>query len=157
MSADPPGGITMATSPPVLTGQSRRIVGILLLSLVAVEFGGYYLVQLASGRQEVTEFQDDFARAGHAHAGVLVTLALVIVVLADAAQVRGAWGYAARLGVPLAAILMPAGFFLSSAGAGATEPNGLIALVWLGALSLAAGVVSAGLGLLRGPGRPAGA
>jgi hypothetical protein len=54
----------------------------------------------------------------------------------------------ARTAIPLAAILMPAGYFLSSAGAGRTEPNRLIYLLYAGAVSLALGVVSLGLALL---------
>jgi len=50
--------------------------------------------------------------------------------------------------VPLAAILMSAGFFLSSAGTGRTPPNALICLVYAGAVSLAAGVITLGIDLL---------
>lgn len=50
--------------------------------------------------------------------------------------------------MPVAAILMPAGFFFSAMGRGRTRPNGFIALVWLGAASLAAGVPATGVGLL---------
>ena len=61
----------------------------------------------------------------------------------------GVGGWVARLGIPTAAILMPAGFFFSSMGAGRTEPNGLVVLLWLGAASLAAGVITLGVRLLR--------
>lgn len=141
-----------------LSRASRRIAGLLLLSLVAVESGGYYLTRVASGAVELTEFQTAFARAGHAHAGVLVSLSLVAVMLADAAGLTGAFGYLARLAIPAAAILMPTGFFLSSMDDGATEPNGLVMFLWLGAACLAVGVVSLGVALLRGttqPDRPA--
>jgi hypothetical protein len=43
---------------------------------------------------------------------------------------------------------MPAGFFLSVAGRDVQRPNRLIVLVWLGATSLAAGVLTLGIGLL---------
>jgi hypothetical protein len=137
----------MATASLTLSRTSRRIAGLLLLSIVAVESGGYYLTRVASGKEQLTAFQVAFSRAGHAHAGVLVVLGLVMIMLADATTLRGVAGYVARLGVPLAAILMPTGFFLSSAGAGRTEPNGAIVLLWLGAASLAAGVVTLGLTL----------
>jgi hypothetical protein len=77
-----------------------------------------------------------------------VTLALVCQILADAADLSGFPAGLARSGVPMAAILMPAGFFFSSAGPQATKPNGLVVLLYAGAVSLAAGVVALGIGLL---------
>ena len=54
-----------------------------------------------------------------------------------------------RIGLPdTAAILFPAGFFGSSAGRGATQPNRLIALLYLGVVALTAGVLALGIGLL---------
>jgi hypothetical protein len=141
--------------PITLSRESRRIAGVLLLSIVAVESGGYYLTRVARGAVELTAFQQSFARAGHAHAGVLVTLSLIGVVLADAVGARGAAGWVARLGVPLAAILMSAGFFLSSMGQGRTQPNGLIVVLWLGAACLTAGVVTLGTLMLRSGSRAA--
>ncbi|MCC8243962.1 hypothetical protein [Saccharothrix luteola] len=128
---------------------SRRLAGVLLLSVVGVEFGGRFLTRVVQGEVPLTEFQQSFFRAGHAHAGVLVILSLVCLLFADAADVRGLWGWVARLGVPIAAILMPAGFFFSAMGADVTRANGLIVLLYAGGLSLAAGVVSLGIGLLR--------
>lgn len=119
-----------------LSPTSRRIAGLLLLSLVTVEFGGYFLTRVASGEEELTGFQVGFSRAGHAHAGVLIVLSLVCLLLADATGLRGGMGYVARLAIPAAAILMSAGFFLSSAGEGTTEPNSMIVILWLGAASL---------------------
>jgi hypothetical protein len=79
---------------------------------------------------------------------VLVIAALICQLLADAADLRGFPGALARSGVPLAAILFPAGFFLSSMGKGRTEPNRLIWLLYIGAAVLAASVISLGIGLL---------
>jgi hypothetical protein len=45
---------------------------------------------------------------------------------------------------------MSAGFFLSSAGRGATRPNRLILLVYVGAVALGVGAASLGLALLIG-------
>lgn len=132
-----------------LSRQSRIIAGVLLLTIVTIEFGGYYLTTIVSGQVELTEFQEAFARAGHAHAGVLVILGLVGVLMADAAGLRGNLGLLARVAIPVAAVLMSSGFFVSSLGEGRSEPNGLIVLLWLGALCLAVGVVTLGVGLLR--------
>ncbi len=132
----------------VLSGSARIVAGVLLVSIVAVEVGGAYVLRLMRGRGPATEFQQTFSRAGHAHAGVLVTLALVVLVYVDAAELPG-WAEAvAARGVPAAAILMPAGFFFASAGSGRTEANRWIVLVWLGAGTLAVGVATTGVGLL---------
>jgi hypothetical protein len=53
-----------------------------------------------------------------------------------------------RSSLALAPILMSAGFFLSVVSPGAQRPNRLIALVYLGAVLLAAGAVTLGLSLL---------
>jgi hypothetical protein len=139
--------------PPLpLSRHSRITAGVLLLSLVAVETGGWYLTQVVTGGVELTTFQQDFARAGHAHAGMLVTLGLIGLLLADAAGLTGVRGVLGRHCVPIGALLMSAGFFLSSGGQGTTEPNGLIALVWIGAISLAVGLITLGGSLLAGSG-----
>jgi hypothetical protein len=122
--------------------------GVLLLTIVAVQSGGLYMLALIRGRAAATPFQITFARAGHAHAGVLVILSLVAQIYVDAAALTGALEAVARNEIPLAAILMPAGFFFSSAGAGRTQPNAAIWLLYAGAVSLAAGVVALGVGLL---------
>jgi hypothetical protein len=131
-----------------LSADSRTTAGILLLTIVFIEYGGTYVLRIVRGRHRLTSFQRAFARAGHAHAGVLVILALVVQILADAAHMDGLAGTLAQDGVPIAAILMPAGFFLSSIGRDATKPNRLIVLLYAGAVSLAAGVVALGVGLL---------
>ena len=133
----------------MLSPESRHLAGAVLLTIVGIEFGGWFMTRIVGGKVAMTPFQKSFARAGHAHAGVLVTLALVTLVLADAAALDGVLGWLARVGTPAAAALMSAGFFFSSTGRGeVTKPNKLIWLVWMGALSLAVGVVTLGLGLL---------
>lgn len=131
-----------------MSDESRVLAGILLLALVTVETGGLYLVRPVRGTADATPFQIAFARAGHAHAGVLLVLALVCQLLVDAADLSGLWDRLARQGVPAAALLMPAGFFFSSMGAGRTTPNRLIVLVVLGAAVLALGLATLGAGLL---------
>jgi hypothetical protein len=133
----------------VLSSASRYLAGVVLLTIVGIEFGGWFMTRIVRGQVPMTPFQKTFARAGHAHAGVLVTLSLVTLVLADAADLTGVLGWLARLGAPAAAALMSAGFFVSSMGRGeVVRPNRFIWLVWLGALSLAVGVATLGIGLL---------
>lgn len=131
-----------------LSNDARTTAGILLLTLVAVESGGHFMLRVVRGRVPATDLQRSFFRAGHAHAGMFVTLALVVQVLADAAHLSGLTESLARDGVPIAAILIPAGFFLSVARPGATKPNRLVVLLYAGIVSLAVGVVALGIGLL---------
>ena len=49
-----------------------------VLSLVTVEYGGWALLTFISARRgQLNDFQTQFFRAGHAHAGVLLVLSLV--------------------------------------------------------------------------------
>lgn len=132
----------------MLSDESRVLAGILLLALVTVETGGLYLLKIARGRQRATPFQEKFARAGHAHAGVLLLLALLCQPFADATDQTGFLDWLSRSGVAVAALLMPGGFFFSSMGAGRTEPSRLIVLVFAGAALLALSLASLGIGLL---------
>jgi hypothetical protein len=132
----------------VLSAEARSTAGVLLLTIVLVEWGGLYMLRIVRGRHPVTAFQQAFSRAGHAHAGVLVSLSLIAQLFADAAHASGLLAVPARTAVPLAAVLMPVGFFLSSAGRGATKPNSFVWLLYAGAVSLGIGVASLGLALL---------
>src|SRR5215468_5190501 len=49
---------------------------IVLLSLVTVEYGGWALLGFLTGRGTLGAFREQFFRAGHAHAGVLLVLSL---------------------------------------------------------------------------------
>ena len=92
--------------------------------------------------------RQNFFRAGHAHAGVLIILALVCQVLADGANLPPGLLFAPRLGVPVRNILMPAGFFLFSDSTERQPPGKAVALICIGALVLAATVLTLGIGLL---------
>jgi hypothetical protein len=131
-----------------LSNDSHTTAGILLLTILAVEYGGLTVLRIVRGRQPATEFQKSFARAGHAHAGVFVVFALIAQILAEAAHLNGAANIVARDGIGAAAVLFPAGFFGSSAGRGTTEPNKLILLLYIGVVALTAGVLALGIGLL---------
>jgi hypothetical protein len=136
---------------------TRRLAGVLLILLPTVALGGGSLLTMIVG--EIPGYLDnpvrqDLWRAGHAHAGIMLILSLVVLRYVDETGLRGGWLWLARGGVPVAAILMPAGFFLSILWPEQTEPNALIALVPLGGLFLVAGVLITGIGLLRGGAAP---
>ncbi|GEN79296.1 hypothetical protein [Actinotalea fermentans] len=131
-----------------LAEEARVTAGIVLLTIVTIEAGGGFLVAVATGKVPATEFQRRFFRAGHAHAGVLVLLGLVCLLLAEVTALEGAWLWLARTGVLVAAVLMPMGFFFSAMGRDRTRPNRAVWLLPVGAAVLAAGVLTLGIGLL---------
>ena len=132
----------------VLAADARITAGIVMLTIVGIESGGLFLLRTARSNPGYTDFQRSIFRAGHAHAGVLVILGLLCLVLTGATGLTGFWAWLAGTGVLIAAILMSAGFFFSAMGAGRTSPNRFIGLILAGATSLAAGVVTLGFGLL---------
>ena len=131
-----------------LTDASRIIAGAILLTIVTIQVGGWFMTKIVRGDVPMTDFQKSFARAGHGHAGVLVILSLVGLLYVDQTSLSGVPLWLGRLGIPVAAILMSGGFFASSAGKDRTKPNQFIWVLWVGALSLAVGVVTLGLGLI---------
>jgi hypothetical protein len=95
--------------------------------------------------------RQNFFRAGHAHAGVILILSLICQILADAAVLPSSLLWAVRVGVPLAAILISSGFFFSMLSPTTTEVSGAVSLIYAGAVILALAVVTLGVGLLRSP------
>jgi cytochrome b561 len=122
--------------------------GIVLLTVVAIAYGGTFMLRVVNGGVPTNDLQRSYFRAGHAHAGVLVTLGLVVILLLGAGKDVPSWSRTLGDFVLFAAILMPAGFFLSVIGRDPQRPNRLKILIWLGALSLTVGVVGAGIGLI---------
>jgi hypothetical protein len=126
--------------------------GIILITVPTIQYGGYFLLtslmNKGSGYME-NPLRQNFFRAGHAHAGVIVILSLVCQILADGAVLPDTLLWFVRIGVPLSAILISSGFFFSVLPPGATQPSGAVALIYLGAVVLASSVVMLGVGLLR--------
>lgn len=131
-----------------LTDPARITAGIVLLAAITVTTGGWLLTQIIQGKVEATGFQKSFYRAGHAHAGVLIVLGLICLLLTEATSLTGGWLWLSRTGVFIAAIVMPAGFFLSALGKGRTNPSRWILLLWVGAGFLIAGLATCAIGLL---------
>jgi hypothetical protein len=139
-----------------MSRESRMLAGILLIVLPTVMFGGLSLLSFLMGDTPGyvdNPLRHDLFRAGHAHAGVYLVLSLVMLRYVDEAVLSPFWKWLARSGAPIAAILIPAAFFLSVASPAAKEPNGLMNLAYVGAVFLAAAVLTLGVGLLRAAGQ----
>jgi hypothetical protein len=133
-----------------LSKESRLVAGITLLTIPTIEYGGSFLLNSLTDPMYVANpLRHDLFRAGHAHAGVLVILSLILQPLIDQAILPSALKWIARLGAPLAAVLVSAGFFLSALSPSTLQPGRAIALVYLGAVLIAFCVLSTGVGLIR--------
>jgi hypothetical protein len=132
--------------------ESRRLAGILLIIFPTVIFGGVSLlrmiIEMDAGYVD-NPIRQDLWRAGHAHAGVLLLLSLVVLRYVDQAVLSPSWKAFVRNSVPSAAILLPVAFFFSVLSPDATEPNRVIYLAFVGAVVLGAGLLTLGIGLLR--------
>ncbi len=134
-----------------MSEHTRKISGWILLTMPTIIYGGYFLLTILSGQQDhlnLTDFQKSMFRAGHAHAGVLVLLALIVQLFVDSMSFSENWKWFVRITIPVSSILVSMGFFASAAGEGLTAPNGLIFILYAGMIVLASGLVAAGIGLI---------
>jgi hypothetical protein len=135
-----------------MTREARLMSGIILITVPTIQYGGYFLLTSLMSKSSAymeNPLRQNFFRAGHAHAGVIVILSLICEMLADSATLPISLLWFVRIGVPLAAILISAGFFFSMLPPAATQANGAVSLIYVGAVVLAIAVVSLGVGLLR--------
>jgi hypothetical protein len=131
-------------------GVTSRWAGGLLLLLVTVMFGGVSLLRILAAGDILDDWQVSQFRAGHAHAGLLIVLSLIYVILLE----RTRWSDRAR-SLIMATLLagglaQSGGFFLHMlVGEPGTFSAG-IALTLAGAALLAVAVIALGVELLRG-------
>jgi hypothetical protein len=125
-----------------MSSTAHIISAILLLILITVMFGGFSFLWLLRDRLQGDQVWN--FRAGHAHAGVLVILTLVVVDIADRAGASGQtlWMIAAALFV--FALAQSGGFFIALGN----RPLGRV-VTTVGAIGLATTVVIAAGWLLR--------
>jgi hypothetical protein len=135
-----------------MSSTSRNFAAILLLLLVAVEFGGGSLLTMLTRRIPGyldNPLRQNMWRAGHAHPGVWLVLGLVGMLYVDQTPLSAGLKSLVRVTLLLAPILVSLGFFLSVLSPTAERPNGLINLIYLAAILLAVGVVTLGIGLFQ--------
>jgi hypothetical protein len=126
---------------------SRLLPIIALLSLVGVEYGGWALLGFLTGRGALGAFREQFFRAGHAHAGVLLVLSLVYFLYLDRAGLSTGTQWLAGV-LLLAGILAQSGGFFVHLGIGqqGRRSSGTI-MTRTGALLIAAALVILAVGL----------
>ena len=108
---------------------------IAVLSLVTVEYGGWALLGFLTGDGKLGAFREQFFRAGHAHAGVLLVLSLVYFVYLDRTDFSTGVQWLAGVLLLVGIVAQSGGFFLhmalgesgrSSAGTMVTRTGGLL-------------------------------
>jgi hypothetical protein len=134
-----------------LSHEAKLVCGITVLILPTVMYGGWTLLGIltqgtagsAPGDFGLTETQWALWRAGHAHAGVWTILSLVLQILLDSVRLSFGLRWFARVGAPVAAIAVSAGFF------GVAFFASYRWLLYFGAVVLLITLVLTGVGLLR--------
>lgn len=121
---------------------------IAVLSLVGVEYGGWALLGFITKPDRLGEFRERFFRAGHAHAGVLLVLALIYFLYLDRTGFSDGTRWLVG-GVLMVGILAQSGGFFIHLGMGESNKSSLGTVVTrVGALLLAAALVALVVGLL---------
>ena len=130
---------------------SQVLPAVALLSLVTVEYGGWALLGFLTRRTEpqLTPFQEQFFRAGHGHAGVLLVLSLACFSLMPRADLSETTQWAVG-GVLLGGILAQSGGFFLHMMKGAPGQSSIGTKVTrAGAMTLGVPLIVLAVGLLR--------
>jgi uncharacterized membrane protein len=135
-----------------MSSESLQTAGVLITVLPTVVFGGVSILYLWLGVNSAymkNPLRQSLWRAGHAHAGVLLVVSLVALLYVDQAALSDGLKALVRNTIPLAAIFLPAAFFLSVLKPDAQKPNALINLAYVGAVLLVVGLLTLGIGLMN--------
>jgi hypothetical protein len=135
-----------------MSPDARLMSGIALILIPTIVYGGLTVLYVVSkgtlgpsGPKSLAPDQVSFYRAGHAHAGVLTLLALILQIVLDSAALPPGLVWSVRIGAVAAAICVSGGFFAVA------HVRALRGLLYFGAFLVAATTLTAGIGLLRTP------
>jgi hypothetical protein len=125
------------------------LAAFVLFAIVTVEFGGWSLLGFLTSQDSLTPFEEQFFRAGHGHAGVLLILSLVYLLLMDRTRFSGRGQLLLSVTLLLGVLLQSGGFFLHFAVGEEGEASAGTWMTRAGAILLAVALISLGVGLLR--------
>lgn len=108
-----------------------------LIALPTVIYGGYALLRLLTGGEELTEFRRTYFRAGHAHAGVLQVLALIYYQYLAGTTVTDGMQWLACVVLQLGILAQSGGFFVHMAVGRPDAPSVGTRITTAGAVLLA--------------------
>lgn len=128
---------------------TRRIAAFVLFAIVTVEFGGWSLLGFLTRSEGLTPFEEQFFRAGHGHAGVLLVLSLVFLLLLERTSFQPKTQTILALTLLAGVLLQSGGFFLHMVAGEEQNASAGTYVTWVGAALLAVAMISGGVGLLR--------
>ena len=134
-----------------MSDASRWMIALAFISLPTIAFGGYFLLSIfkkQKGTENISAIQRDYFKAGHAHAGVLVSLSIIGQLVLDFSLSNDTLVWAARIGLFVAPLLISGGFFGGAPTKADGKPGALVKLIPIGAVVLSASTIAVGLGLL---------
>jgi hypothetical protein len=118
------------------------------VAIPTVMYGGYALLDLLT-RNGLSEFQQTFFRAGHAHAGVLLLMALLYHHYMEQTRLSPRIKVAAAAVVLVGILAQSGGFFLHMLIGQPGAPSPGTTLTVLGAVLLAAAILVLVYGLIK--------
>lgn len=134
-----------------MTDAGRWMIAISFISLPTIAFGGYFLLSILrrqAGTETITAEQNRYFRAGHAHAGVLVTLGIIAQLVLDQSRMSEGLVWAMRIALIVAPLLISGGFFGGAPRTADGPAAPLIRLVPIGAVLFSLTTLGIGIGLL---------
>jgi hypothetical protein len=129
-------------------GAAKVFTVIALFSLPTVMYGGYSLLRLL-GARKLTDFQTTYFRAGHAHAGVLLVLTLVVLDVVDRVGVGAGLQWVIGVLLVVGVLAQSGGMFVHMA---IGKPGKWSMGNWLttaGAVVLAAALITTAVAVIR--------
>ncbi|MFM7775918.1 MAG: hypothetical protein ACKOD6_04410 [Actinomycetota bacterium] len=134
-----------------MSDAARWMIAFAFISLPTIAFGGYFLLSILRkqvGTENFTAEQRDYFRAGHAHAGVLVMLAIIGQLVLDNSRFDENTTWALRIGLFAAPLLISGGFFGGAPRKAGAPTTSLIRLIPTGAVVLGLSTIGVGASLL---------
>ena len=133
-----------------MSPDARLLCGISLILVPTIVYGGLTVLGVVSNGaygmpapKNLSPSQIAFYRAGHAHAGVLTLLALFLQIALDSAAIPSALVWPTRVAAVAAPLLVSGGFFAVA------HVRALRAVLYAGAVVVAAATLTVGIGLIR--------
>ena len=134
-----------------MSDATRWMLAFAFISLPTIAFGGHFLLSILkkqAGRENISTIQREYFKAGHAHAGVLVTLAIIGQIVLDYSLFNGTLVWGMRIGLFVAPLLISGGFFGGAPKTPQAQPGVLVKLIPVGAVVMSLSTLGVGLSLL---------